>query len=536
MGLPLNRNCLESIGRHRVHRRWATAFGIWVFLHCAGVFPASFSLALFRNSTALADPVSSVDSELEAELSEEAPDDGETIVVTGSRRETPISEALVTTEVISRKQIEKSGADNLAEVLEEHPGVEVVSGRRGRSVRIQGMDPKYVLVLVNGQRTIGRIDGALDLSRFSVGSIERIEVVKGPSAAMYGSDALAGVINIITRKPQKPWSADARATVKARGQLDAFATAGINRGAKANYMQGIVSFGYQQGDSYDLTPNTPNTTASAYRQLSGDGRFSFEVGPAKVSLSAEVRRQDLQGVDEADTGAVFDRRSITEEVAGEMRVELLEARASATLRYQSFRDQLLRDQHDSRDFDSLQKTRQQLLLSNLQKVFVWKKHVLTGGVELSFEELAAERLSRTGQRYRGSPYLAHEWTAIQNKLVISPGIRLDADSQFGVYLSPRLVLRYEPAEELVIRVGYGRGFRSPNFRELGLAFENPGVGYVVEGNPNLTPETSHGVHASLEYEIFENLWLSSSAFAMVISDLIILDSGAGSAMGTGTRV
>ncbi len=491
-----------------------------------------FGLALLLCPTlVLAEPPQAVSGEVEAEeqrlvdeaLSASAEESNEVIVVTGARRETPLSEAVVATEVINREEVEGSGADNVAELLEEHPGVEVISGLRGRSVRMQGMDSKYVLVLVNGQRTTGRIDGALDLERFTIDEIERVEIVKGPSSALYGSDALAGVINIITRKPRKRWVADGRGTLKARGQLDASATVGSNTGKVSTQL----TVGVHRGDGYDLTPDTPNTTASGYRQLTGSARASIEIGKVELRASLEARRQDLDGIDENDTGAVFDRRSITEEVGAEVRADIKEYGGMVVLRHQAFRDQLLLDQHMSRDLDSLEKTRQNLTVATVQKNTTWAKHVLSVGAELSLETLSADRLSTRGRRFRGSPYISHEWSLADGALVLSPGARVDVDSQFGVYVSPKFSLRYSPIKKITARMGYGRGFRAPNFRELLLRFENPGVGYLVEGNPNLTPETSHGATVNVEYQPADWAWLSVGGFANKISDLINLDSMSG---------
>tara|TARA_R110002096_G_scaffold436100_1_gene667722 strand:- start:91856 stop:92449 length:594 start_codon:yes stop_codon:yes gene_type:complete len=150
------------------------------------------------------DKISKNISEPPSELSDEEVlillAENETIVVTGSRREQTLGDSVVATEVVTRREIEDSGAQNLGQLLGSQPGLEVVQGLRGQEVRMQGLSPDYVLILIDGQRTLGRVDGAINLSRMATGDIERIEIVKGPSSSLYGSDALAGVINIITHK------------------------------------------------------------------------------------------------------------------------------------------------------------------------------------------------------------------------------------------------------------------------------------------------------------------------------------------------
>ncbi len=124
----------------------------------------------------------------------------ETIVVTGSRRAQPLAETTTATEVITRDDIKNSGSENIAGLLSHHPGLDVQQSFRGSDVRMQGLSSTYVLILVDGERAIGRIGGAIDLQRFPLEDVERVEIIKGPSSALYGSDALAGVINIITRR------------------------------------------------------------------------------------------------------------------------------------------------------------------------------------------------------------------------------------------------------------------------------------------------------------------------------------------------
>jgi outer membrane receptor for ferrienterochelin and colicins len=140
------------------------------------------------------------------EVSEEDEDAGQLqeVVVTGSRNEQKLSDAPVATEVITREQIERSGAQDLGELLEEHPGIRIVrQPQTGATIQMQGLDSKYVLVLIDNQRTVGRIASTNDLSRIAAEDIERIEIVKGPSSALYGSDAIGGVVHIITKKSRK---------------------------------------------------------------------------------------------------------------------------------------------------------------------------------------------------------------------------------------------------------------------------------------------------------------------------------------------
>ena len=129
-------------------------------------------------------------------------------------------------DVIDREEIEAAGAETIAAVLETHPGIEVEPGLRGFTIRMQGLDPEYVLILVDGERAQGRLGGGLDLTRFPADAVERVEIVKGAGSALYGSDAVAGVINIITRRPKEAVEVGGHLSGGSIGALDASAPSG----------------------------------------------------------------------------------------------------------------------------------------------------------------------------------------------------------------------------------------------------------------------------------------------------------------------
>ena len=163
----------------------------------------------------------------------------EPVVITGTRTEHRVSDSPVDVQLITDTDIRRSGARDVAELLEREGGV-YVSRQAGRGTRIemQGLASEHVLILINGQRVIGRINGAIDLTRLRVAQIQRIEIVKGPSSALYGSDALGGVINIITREPETGGVASVRIDDRHQGDLFAFG------GWQSNVIQYDLSYIY----------------------------------------------------------------------------------------------------------------------------------------------------------------------------------------------------------------------------------------------------------------------------------------------------
>jgi outer membrane receptor for ferrienterochelin and colicins len=122
------------------------------------------------------------------------------VIVTATRTVRQLSSLPLPVTLISKKQIQRTGVTRLNEILNEQTGIVMTPDATiggGEGVQIQGIASDYVLVLIDGVPVVGRSSGNLDLSRFAIGNIKQIEVVKGPSSSLFGSEALGGVINII---------------------------------------------------------------------------------------------------------------------------------------------------------------------------------------------------------------------------------------------------------------------------------------------------------------------------------------------------
>lgn len=446
------------------------------------------------------------------------------IVVTGSRTERPLGEAPVATELITRAEIDASGAQNLGELLEERAGVYIDRSFAGAAAQLQGLPADYTLVLIDGVRQPGRIDGSIDLDRFSIEDIERVEIARGASSALYGSDAMAGVINIITRKAKKPIEVTGQGSYGAYATLDLSAAVGLRRDTWSTRVSG----GHHSRDGFDLDPSDVATSQSASTQYNFANQSTYSpTRQLTLTASGDYRHQDRQAVDiGAAGGAVFDRENVTETGSVLLKPEWklgsgsrLELRSSFAI----FRDQFLLDQREASDLDQLQDTRERMAQLGAQlDTVIGESHLLSVGTEGWYESLSTARLvGGSGTRTRGAVYVQDEWTLLGSPaLVLLPGARLDVDSQFGAYATPRLAARFDPTEEVTLRASYGWGYKAPDFRELYLIFENPSVGYLVEGNTELQPEKSRSYNVSAEYQPYRSVWLSVQGFYNHISDRI----------------
>ncbi len=450
-------------------------------------------------------------------------DESREIVVTATRTAHEKNDAPISTDVLDRETIEDTGAENALEVLEEAAGIQVDRGVGGAGVRLQGLDPKYTLILVDGQRVSGRIDGTIDLSRFPAEDIERIEIVRGPGSVLYGADALAGTINIITRRAAKRWEAEAHSSYGSFNTLDLTGRVG-HRGER---YAGSLSAGTHNTDGWDADPSTESTTGPRSQQLevSTGQRFTSK-GLFALDGWAQYLRRTTQGVDALGTGAVFDRVNRSETITANVTPSATWDDGSFlfTGSYSLFRDQFFNDQRGSDALDTSQETFDHVAQGTATLSQRVETHVLTTGMDAQFEMLSADRIDPgTVDRQRYAVFAQDEWMPLE-ALSILPGVRLDYDSLFGLYPTPRIAMMVRPGERWRLRASYGRGYRAPTFREMYLLFTNAGVGYQVRGNPNLAPETSWSTHVSAQFLPWRWATLSVAAFDHRLQDTVVVDT------------
>lgn len=448
-----------------------------------------------------------------------------TIVVTGTRTERPLADAPVATQVYGRQEIEDSGAENLGELLEETPGVMISRGIGGVGIMMQGLDPAYTVVLVDGMRTTGRVNNVLDLSRFPAEDIEQIEVVRGASSVLYGADALAGTINLITRTAKRPHEGELHVAYGSFNTLDLTARAGLSRRRYA----GSIIAGWHRTDGFDLDPSNVSTTGPKSNQWHLTTTHELgKYGPFSLRARGSYLRRDAELINGSATGAVYDVHNRSEVITVMLRPELELGRVHIALSgsYNLWRDQYLNDQRGSSELDRVEDTFDHLAQTTLQVDYTVGKHVLTFGGDGQFEVLKADRIDPpTVDRQRYAAFLQDEWKPLGSRtIVVLPGVRADYDTYFGFYPTPRIALMIAPGRRITLRASYGRGFRAPSFREMFLLFANPAVGYTVRGNPDLKPETSWNTSFSVEVRPWQWLWLAANVFDNRLSNTIIVNT------------
>ena len=437
------------------------------------------------------------------------------VVVTAARREQALKDVAVTTEVVTRREIEQTGASDLASILTEQLGIELQGGHpAGAGIMLQGLGSERVLVLLDGQPVAGRISGVFDVSRIPSSVIERVEVVKGPQSTLYGSEAMGGVVNIITRSPlAHALAASASISAGTQGRLEG--TGGIvgGRGAWSS------AFNASRRETA-LTPGRGSEDGALAARTDVAAKLIWSPDSA-TSLEASVLALDERQRWRSGTYFNFgDNSQVSGRLTGSW--QRGRHRVVPTL-YASVFDHLSRASTEPLPItgDTGQRQLQRLfeaeVLYNTQ-LGAAGVHALDLGVELRRDDIHADNVPGG---LRGlmmvEPFAQLELRAAAFSIV--PGVRMSWSEQWGAHVTPRLALRYELSDAVTVRASAGSGFRAPDFKELYMFFQNQSAGYAVEGNTDLRPESSRNLTTGIEWA-GDRLYLRGQVFQNDFRDFI----------------
>lgn len=482
------------------------------------------------------------------------------VVVTATRTENDVKKVPASTQVITQEDIKRGGATSIRNALSMYANIfqkfKVRGG--GHDIIIRGMETKHSLVMVNGRRISNEADAnglgnAMSLDRININDVEKIEIVRGPSSALYGSEAMGGVLNIIT-KPSKEqtlltglehtsedtshwWHADTgrignfSMTLDARfnkinrsmpdtaTESDPYGTAQTYN-ASLNYYVNDHSYVNAYMDYYSqhlktdmgtpamkpitLTTSSGKMSLSGQAMLEGTGSKAFKQKNYGISWNGKTDKNDWQ-IQAYMSKFNWSTTSNTK-VLGSIPPAGMEGMFNYLLQKKNTYD-FNHDEHNMWAIEGRDSLR------------VNDHHRVTFGAEYVKDKVAGTGLGKNGDGVHNitengttksssektlSSYAAYLQDEIEyGKWFIVPAIRYDHHSAYGSHTSPKIGVTYNATDHFRIKANYGDGFKAPSVSQLyyDLAMQmGPGNWVHLTGNPNLKPEKSKSWDLGVEAE------------------------------------
>lgn len=487
------------------------------------------------------------------------------VVVTGSRTARPIKLSPVTTQVLGGKALVDAGYSNLQQALQqETPGLNIQKVGFGNEISMQGLDARHVLFLMDGERMTGDMAGNLDYERFNLHAIDRVEIVKGASSTLYGSRAAGAVINLITKKTDKPLSIDAGLRY---GQMNERNYKNpqprdflymFERNADRPNLQSWVSAGFKAGKFTSQTDVWYSESDAFYMyQAENDKKvYTKEANPflphditviniaarppmgiegkEHITMSQKLYYHPNNNLSILVYGSSFFMNTydlIQDMTFSQARDWTAGAKVTYHVKdwfsvtgslHADFYDRFKRHERiDKRQKDHKSSINQPRLTVTSD---YFNGHSLIFGVEHTSDELTSDRFSgnanhdlKTRALKETEYFLQDEWT-INPQWMLSAGIRTNFSKAFGFMGMPKVAAKYSPDEHWSIRANYSMGYRSPSIKELFFNWDHLGM-FMIRGNENMQPEKNNYFSLGAEYSN-NRLFVSGTAYGNYFRDKI----------------
>lgn len=438
-----------------------------------------------------------------------------TMVTTAGQRQMRAAEATQSMTVVDRRQIDAAAAISANQLLRALPGLqEIPSPPSQTSISIRGLDASRVLILVDGEPTAGALIDNRDIGRLSTVAAQRIEVTKGPSSVEFGSDALGGVINLVTAPPAEPLTVDALVRSGAMGRRES--TLGVTQTiGKLGYR---LDGGWRQVDRVTALNAEGPTLDRVY-----DGRadFRYRVGEQTV---VRVNTQGARERQRWPVGGGFNGFIDNRSVQGLAEVE--HAVAGGTARLRAFGQDFRYEYRQAAGLipiagsaDSLRQHEQlrRVLASYVRDI---GRHRLDMGAQYSGRHITSPgKVEGDRASDHVSELFARDAVRL-GALLVTAGVRSTNSSLWGTSVNPSFGAAWEASAQWRARATVARGFRAPSFKEMRYTFLNTGGGYVIVGNNDLDPEASWSTSASLTYAPVQRVAVEVEAYHNAVSNLI----------------
>ena len=468
------------------------------------------------------------------------------VVVTATRTEQSVATAPASVSIVSGRDLSQRPVGDLTDAIRDLPGISLSAGSQGRrSIQIRGMESNYTLILVDGKR-INSSEAVFRHNDFDIGllpieSIERIEVVRGGMSTLYGSEALGGVINVITRPAAREW----RTSISSELQSPTSGDGGQEYRASVNASGALIpgtlaltlTGGISHRDEWHGWPDAPQLDSSGDPVTRPDG------SPVnRRDLATLEGRNDHNGrlkldwtasdkhAFEAEIGHAYQTRFGEYYISNWGNAEAEVRRSDVVLTH---RGEIGRMRSEVRSYAERVTTENDLVQRNLvlegNAHITTGKHQFIGGAEARWIDLKAPEEFLTGGSsvHQQAVFLQDEFS-LTDGIKILGGARLDHHQTFGLHLTPRVYGVFSATEAITFKAGIGTAFKAPTLRQLSddSVVRSCRGACLIVGSDDLRPETSTNLEASINLDT-RPFGASMAVFTNHITNLIDTPRGSG---------
>lgn len=426
------------------------------------------------------------------------------VVVTATRAAQPLTDIVADVSIVDRDTIERAGATGLVDLLARLPGVQITrNGGVGNSsnVFLRGAEGRFTAVYIDGVRIDSQSTGGAVWEQIPLSQIDRIEVLRGPAAAVYGSDAMGGVIQLFTKKGEGPAAPYVGVGLGSHDLRRA--EAGVSGAAGAfDYALGIS---HERSDGFDIRDNpVHNPDRDGYRTTAGNARLGLQINPGHRLDATVVANHMKSGYD----GSKY-TPSNPEDDQNDNRMH------AAGLTWSAKWTQAFSSRVSLTDSVSRYETTPAYYLTRTHlRGYLWHNeyrvggHLLTAAVERREDQLTNDPIKR--ERSQDALALGYGWHGGAHTLQLN--VRHDADSEFGGKNTGSVAYGYALTPTLRATASAGTAFRAPTLYQRFSAY----------GDASLKPETGRNIELGLRYASGAS-HASVVAYRNRVSNLIIFD-------------
>ncbi len=443
------------------------------------------------------------------------------IVITGQHKPQSLKSSVYQLKVVNQDRIKKSGATTVQQVLNNQLGFRFSSDNiTGTDVKLNGVSGRNVKILLDGVPLLDRFDERVSLSQIDINTIERIEIVDGPMSVSFGTDAMGGVINIITKK-----IASKSLSVTARVQEE---TAGKEYYAfnyKGSHTQSL-NLTTQRNNWYFAAGGTHNDFNGfggddfgrakdwlPKQQLLGNAKFGYKNDKLDIYYRIDGMREKIIDRNKInyETAIALDQKFTTDRILQQIQSNYTfnkNISLNSLLAYTDLKRSTNTSYHDFvKNADSIGTSDGQQDVSSLKsysfkntlQYTISPKLSLQPGIDINHEEMAGDRVVASPKINDYAFFVSSEYKP-NNKINIRPGLRFVKNSKFDAPpVIPSINTKFVITKDIDFRLSYGYGFRAPVLRELFFKFVD--VNHNIVGNPNLEAETSNSFNGSISWTL-----------------------------------